>query len=340
MTKIQAANFEMEIEKTDVKLIWLNQGKLQVALSNYGARILQLFYEDVNVVVGFNDLSTYFIPPRIYHGATIGRFANRIKHGTFSLNGVKYNLRINNAPNHLHGGPTGFHDRVWEVMDQTENSVLFFYLSPDGEEGYPGNLSVSTRFTLSDESNLTIEYQATTTHATPFNITNHAYFNLNGDGSILNHQLQIHAQHFTPVTQDLIPTGLLKPVKDSPFDFTSFKTIGSDIDSSNDQIKIGNGYDHNFVLNKPKEGAFAIAATAIGDTSGIVMQVATDQPALQLFSGNFEIDGKPETYRSSFCLETQQFPDAPNQPQFPSAILEPGTQFHSKTSLQFSRSKV
>lgn len=336
MNEIAAENFDRVIGTSEVKLVTLKNGVMKAVITNYGARLVQLLYGDVNVIVGFDTLEEYFIPPRIYHGATIGRYANRIKNGTFSLDGVKYNLRINNAPNHLHGGPTGFHDRVWEIDNCSDSELALSYLSPHGEEGYPGNVKVQVVYRLENDG-LDISYQATTDRATPFNITNHAYFNLNGGGSILNHQLQINANEFTPVNQDLIPTGELQPLADTALDFRASKPIGRDIESDEEQMLICKGYDHNFVLNKNGEPSLSFAAEAKGDKSGIVMKVFTQEPGLQLFSGNFELNDDPSTYRTSFCLETQHFPDSPNQPHFPDTILDPSEPFISRTVLRFSR---
>ena len=333
-------NFETTIDAKEVKLVAIQNGKgFRADISNYGARLINLFYNDVNVIVGFEKLEDYFIPPKIYHGATIGRYANRIRNGEFKLNGQVYELRINNAPNHLHGGPNGFHNQVWEVVYQSENSLTLHYLSKDGEEGYPGNMNVTVSYTLLDDDELVIDYQAETDKATPFNITNHAYFNLNGGGTILNHQLQINADRFTPIDETLIPTGRLQNVEGTAFDFREMKTIGEHINNNEEQISIGGGYDHNFVLNKDGGEELSFAAKAIGDKTLIVMETFTEEPGMQLFSGNFNEKDLPNGFRTSFCLETQHFPDSPNQPAFPGTLLTTGDRYFSQTIYRFGVSK-
>ncbi len=311
-----------------------NSGNLRAAISNYGARLVRLEYKSVNVIVSFDDLETYFKPPMFYHGATIGRYGNRIKNGRFTHNGIAYTLPINNGVNHLHGGPKGFHNQVWELAEQTENSVALHYLSKDGEEGYPGNLDVTVRYTLTNDDALEITYQATTDADTPVNLTNHAYFNLNGGGTALLHQLRINADRFTPVDESLIPTGI-EPVEGTAFDFRLPKEIGAEIENNEEQIRIGGGYDHNFVLNK-EGGELSLAARAVGDQTGIVMETYTTEPGVQLFSGNFPEEVLPNSYRTSFCLETQHFPDSPNRPDFPTTILNAGEPFTSQTIYKFS----
>jgi aldose 1-epimerase len=251
------------------------------------------------------------------------------------MNGMIYTLPVNNGPNHLHGGPNGFHNQVWEFTKQSENSATLHYLSKNGEEGYPGNLDVYVTFTLTAEDALEILYKATTDTATPVNLTNHAYFNLNGGGSALEHELRINASHYIPVDESLIPTGI-EPVEGTAFDFRLPKKLGEDIDKNEEQIRIGGGYDHSFVLNKEDEG-LTLAARAIGNETGIVMETITTEPGVQLFSGNFPEEVLPNSYRTAFCLETQHFPDSPNQPSFPSTILEKGRDFSSKTIYKFSK---
>jgi aldose 1-epimerase len=334
---INQTGFERIINEKSTVLVSIKNNKgLEASISNYGARIITLRFNGVNVTPGFPSLDAYASSVAPYYGATIGRYANRIAKGKFSLNGKEYSLAINNPPNHLHGGPDGFRNQVWNVINTGENEVVLLYFSKDGEEGYPGNVTVIVSYTLSDENEIIIQYKAETDAATPFNITNHAYFNLNGEGSILNHQLQINADYFTPVDNTLIPTGEIRKVENTALDFRSLKKIGKDIEKDEEQIKIGKGYDHNFVLNK-KETKLSFAAKAIGDKSGIVMEVFTEEPGLQLFSGNFEVvKGDPSTFRNTFCLETQHFPDSPNQPNFPNTILTPEKPFSSKTIYKFS----
>lgn len=334
---MEKEKFESIIEGNSVVALTIRNNKdLQVGLSNYGARLVELLYNGVNVIVSFPSMEDYFVAPKFYHGATIGRYANRIRNGEFKLHDAVYTLRVNNGPNHLHGGPTGFHARVWEVTEQKENTVTLRYLSVDGEEGYPGNVDVSVRFTAREDDALEITYRATTDATTPFNITNHAYFNLNGSGTALNHQLLINADQYTPVDTNLIPTGI-EPVEGTAFDFRESKTIGRDINKDEEQISIGGGYDQNFVLNKTTENELSLAAKAVGDVTGIVMETYTTEPGVQLFSGNFTEDVLPNSYRTSFCLETQHFPDSPNQSSFPSAMLEAGKTFESTTIYKFSQ---
>ncbi|HEY1022447.1 MAG TPA: aldose epimerase family protein [Flavisolibacter sp.] len=332
-------NFETTIDGNEVVAITITNGKaLQAGISNYGARLVELLYNNINVIVSFPRLEDYFLPPKFYHGATIGRYANRIKNGEFKLHETVYTLRVNNGPNHLHGGPTGFHARVWEVAAQKENAVTLRYLSVDGEEGYPGNVDVYVTFTVTEDDALEISYKATSDAATPFNITNHAYFNLNGGGTALQHQLLINADQYTPVSEALIPTGI-EPVEGTAFDFRQDKEIGRDIENEEEQIKIGGGYDHNFVLNKKGKNDLSLAARAEGDRTGIVMETYTTEPGVQLFSGNFPEDVLPDSFRTSFCLETQHFPDSPNQLDFPNTILQAGQAFSSTTIYKFSKVK-
>ena len=333
---MQRENFETTIDAKEVTLAEIsNEGSLKAAISNYGARLVTLVYNGVNVIVSFDRLEDYFKPPVFYHGATIGRYGNRIKNGVFTLDDIVYTLPVNNGANHLHGGPKGFHNQVWEFTEQTSNSVTLHYLAQNGEEGYPGNLDVYVTFTLTQEDALEIWYRASTDAATPVNLTNHAYFNLNGGGSALQHELQINAEKYTPVDESLIPTGI-SPVEGTAFDFRLPKKIGHNIEADEEQIRIGGGYDHNFVLQREEEGLL-LAATVIGDKTGIKMETFTTEPGVQLFSANFPQEVLPDSFRTSFCLETQHYPDSPNQPSFPSTILEKGQEYSSKTIYKFSK---
>jgi aldose 1-epimerase len=277
----------------------------------------------------------------MYYGATIGRYANRIANGTFSLQDKNYLLETNNGINHLHGGEKGFHNIVWDVEVQSKNSITFKYLSPDGEEGYPGNVAVFVTYTLTDDNEMAIEFKATTDRATIINLTNHAYFNLNGIGNINDHTLYINADNYTPVNEHLISTGNIETVSDTPFDFRQPKKIGSDINNDNEQLKYGKGFDHNFVLNK-KNDECSLAASATGDISNIKMNVFTTEPGIQLYTGNFMdgsnilANGSSDDFRTAFCLETQHFPDSPNKNNFPSTILTPGNTYKSRTVFCFS----
>jgi aldose 1-epimerase len=341
-------NFQQTIDGKETNLFVLkNSSGAAVAITNFGARIVSLLVPDkaghlTDVVVGFDSVSGFQAPTDAYYGATVGRYANRIAQGRFSLEGKEYTLHINNGPNSLHGGSKGFSAVVWEVVYSGEQELVLSYLSANDEEGYPGNLSVEVSFRLTNENILGIHYRATTDQATVVNLTNHAYFNLNGEGSgsILNHSLQVNADRFTPVDENLIPTGELGSVEGTPFDFRSATLIGQRIEQEHEQLKYGGGYDHNFVLNKNGSG-LTHAATAISDKSGILVEVYTDQPGMQLYTGNFMKSanrfksGAQDDYRTAFCLETQHFPDSPNQPRFPSVVLQPGEEFRSTTEYRF-----
>lgn len=337
MRNLEQTNFERIIHDKQTRLYRCQNKNLDIIFSNYGARIIALYYDDVNVTPSYATLDDYMSPTIApYHGATVGRYANRIAKGRFTLDGKEYSLPINNEPNHLHGGPEGFHRKIWNIVRTKPTSITFAHFSKEGSEGYPGNMNVSVTYSVTDEDELVISYMAKTTEATPFNITNHAFFNLNGEGSILNHQLQINADRYNPVDATLIPTGI-ENVHGTAFDFRELKPIGKHIDNEEEQIKIGGGYDHNFVLNKEGSELY-FAAKAIGDKSGIVMEVFTEEPGIQLFSGNFEaVKGDPATFRNTFCLETQHFPDSPNHPEFPNTILQPGEVFETRTIYKFSR---
>jgi len=304
-----------------------------------------------DVVLGYDSIGKYIHQPDTYFGAIVGRYGNRIAKGRFKLNGKAYTLATNDGPNHLHGGKKGFDAVVWSGRQLNDHSVELTYVSKDGEEGYPGNLTVKVTYTLTDSNALIIHYNATTDKATVLNITNHSYFNLNGQGSgtINNHMLQINADQYTPVDSTLIPTGRIEPVAGTPLDFRQPTAIGARVsDSSSPQIKYGKGYDHNFVLSRANGdtiiggGKMAHAVTVRGDLSGIVLNVYTDQPGVQFYGGNFLKGtdplkaGKRDDYRSAFCLETQHFPDSPNEPAFPTTELKPGETFRSTTIFQFS----
>lgn len=326
-------------EQVFLKLLH-NKNGTAVAITNYGARVVSWKFQNINIVVGFDSLNGYLTSSEHFYGATIGRFANRIARGSFTLDGNEYILETNNPPNHLHGGPNGFHTKVWKLKSQTENNIVLTYFSKDGEEGYPGNLNVEISYALTDAEELIINYRSETDKDTVINFTNHSFFNLNGGGSILNHSLEIKAEAITPVDESLIPTGEIMMVADTPFDFRKPKIIGKQINEEHQQIIFGNGYDHNFVLNKrtPEN----LAARVIGDQSGIILDVFTDQPGMQFYSGNFMAgktlmnDGMTDNYRTTFCLETQHFPDSPNQENFPSTTLRPGQLFSSQTIYKLS----
>ena len=328
-----------------------NKNGVEVDVTNFGAAVVSLKVPDRHgktddVVLGYDDLDGY-LHDKSYFGATVGRYANRIAHGKFTLNETTYTLAKNDGENHLHGGVRGFNKVVWEAKDVSiagAAALQLNYLSKDGEEGYPGNLSVQVTYTLTNNNELKIDYSATTDKDTVVNLTHHSYFNLagQGKGDILQHQLLLHASKFTPVDAKLIPTGEIRSVKGTPLDFASATAIGSRIGQDDEQLKLGHGYDHNFVLDGGTEGAPVLAAQVYEPSSGRVMEVWTTQPGVQFYSGNFlddTIRGKSgSTYRrrAAFCLETQHFPDSPNKPNFPSTILKPGSQFKSSTTYKFS----
>jgi aldose 1-epimerase len=327
-----------------------NAAGMKVQITNYGGIIKSLTVPDRNgvfadVVLGYDRLDQY-VKSNPFFGALIGRYGNRIAAGKFSLNGETYTLAVNNGVNHLHGGIKGFDKVVWDAKtEQTEQAVSLklSYLSKDGEEGYPGNLHVQVTYSLTNDNELQISYQATTDKPTVCNLTNHSYFNLKDGGAspILDHVLQIDADRYTPVDATLIPTGDLVPVEGTPFDFRQPTAIGARINDDNEQLKNGGGYDHNFVLNS-KMGELRLAVTVTEPTMGRVMQVYTTEPGVQFYSGNFldgSITGKKGIVyqkRSGLCLETQHFPDSPNQPDFPTTTLNPGETYQSKTVYKFS----
>jgi aldose 1-epimerase len=316
-------------------------------VTNYGAKIVRIEVPDKNgvkdnVTNGGDKLET-IVKGDPYGGATIGRFANRLANGKFTLDGVEYTLPINNAPNTLHGGRNGWHTKVWtaEVVKGKQPMIKFSYVSPDMEEGFPGTVSISVTYTWSDKNEIIIEYAASTDKKTVFNVTNHAYFNLHGTGKgyIFDHILTLKASKYTPLSSTKIPTGEIKPVKDTPYDFTTPHAVGYRIGDSI-QNAIFQGYDDNYVLDQNEK----VCATVYCPESGRVMEVITDQPGLQFYSGmggmawkkTIESGTKPASTRSAFALETQHFPDSPNQPGFPSTVLNPGEKFHSKTIYRFS----
>jgi aldose 1-epimerase len=343
-----------KVEDVEAYLYTLsNKNEMKVKITNYGGIITSVFVPDKkgksgDVVLGFDNVNDY-VKENPYFGATIGRYGNRIAKGKFTLEGKTYNLAINNAPNHLHGGPIGFHKVIWEAKEIKNDSTVglqLTYKSKDGEEGYPGNLSVTVNYNLTNDNEIKIDYSATTDQPTVCNLTNHTYFNLRDAGisDILDHELMINADNFTPVDSTLIPTGEIAKVEGTPFDFRKLHKIGDNINAENEQIKFGYGYDHNLVLNG-EMGKIRLAAKVIEPISGRVLQVYTDQPGIQFYSGNFlngtlaGKNGVTYKYRHGFCLETQHFPDSPNQPSFPSTVLNPGDNYETTTVYKFSVQK-
>ena len=348
-----AAGFQQTIDnkKTDLYVL-KNSNGMQAAITNFGGRLVSLLVPDkdgklTDVVIGFDSVQQYQASTEPYFGATIGRYGNRIAKGKFTLDGKQYSLATNNGTNTLHGGKKGFQYVVWDAK-QTGDSVLeLTYLAKDMEEGYPGNLQVKVIYTLTKANELKLDYEATTDKKTVVNLTNHAFFNLNGQGSgtINNHVLMIHADSYTPVDSTLIPTGKNELVANTPFDFRSPTMIGKNVDANDTQIKNGKGYDHNFVLNENKGTGLNTAAIVTGDKTGIVMEVLTQEPGIQFYGGNFMHsknkmkDGGMDDFRTAFCLETQHFPDSPNQPAFPSTVLEPGKTYKTSSVYRFSIKK-
>lgn len=344
------ANFQDSIDgkKTDLFLL-KNAAGMRVYITNYGGRIVSLIVpgknnEQIDVVVGMKGVQDYRSSTEAYFGATIGRYGNRIANAQFKLDGRTYKLVANNGPNTLHGGKKGFQAVVWDANQPNDRTIELSYLSKDGEEGFPGNLSVKVTYSLSDSNELNMKYEATTDKRTPVNLTNHAFFNLNGEGSgtVNSHVLQIFADQYTPVDSTLIPLGKHASVAGTPFDFTKPTIIGTRVNDDNVQLKNGGGYDHNFVLRGDKNNGLTYAATVTGEKSGIQMDVYTAEPGLQFYGGNFMQgkntfkSGAKDEFRTAFCLETQHFPDSPNQPQYPSTILDPGKKYETISIYRFT----
>jgi aldose 1-epimerase len=330
-----------------------NSKGLETAITNYGGIVVSLKVPDrsgkvADIVLGFDTLDGY-LKEHPYFGAIVGRYGNRIAKGRFVLNGTEYKLARNDGENHLHGGVKGFDKRVWQAKDVSTTSLAkleLTYTSKDGEEGYPGNLSSTVTYSLTDDNELRIDYLAKTDKKTVINLTNHSYFNLagQGEGDILGHELMVNADRITPVDKTLIPTGEFRPVAGTPFDFRKSLPIGQRINAQDQQIVFGKGYDHNFVLLK-KSNVLELAARVSEPESGRVMEVLTTEPGVQFYTGNFldgslrGKDGKVYKQRYGFCLETQHFPDSPNQKNFPSTVLEPGQEYRSTTVYRFTTAK-
>jgi len=341
--------FQDTIDGRKTNLYILKRNNIQAAITNYGGRVVSLLVPDkhgklTDVIVGFETIDDFRNPKEPYYGALIGRYGNRIAKGKFSLGGSEYSLFTNNGPNTLHGGKKGFQDVVWDARQINDHTLELRYLSKDMEEGFPGNLNVKVTYSLTKDNGLRIDYEAATDKKTVVNLTNHAYFNLNGNGSgtILNHLLQVNADHYTPVDSTLIPTGELAAVEGTPFDFRKPETIGKRIKEPDTQLKNGRGYDHNFVLRASDKAEMKQAAVVVGDKSGIVMEILTEEPGLQFYSGNFMKSKNTlkhrskDDFRTAFCLETQHFPDSPNQPAFPSTVLGPGKKYQTSSIYKFT----
>jgi aldose 1-epimerase len=346
-------NFNKVIDGKQVGLYILKNGNLTAAITNYGGRIVSLCAPDKNgqkadIVLGFKSIDNYLKATGVYHGAIIGRVIGRIAKGTFEMEGKTYSLPINNGPNHQHGGVKGFHNQVWDVKSVTESSIVLSYVSVDGEMGYPGTLKVEATYTLTSNNDLTLKMSATTDKTTPLNLTNHAFFNLagEGNGTILDHVLSIPSNYFCKVNSDKIKTGELLKTAGTPFDFRKAKPIGKDIilETSDEQLKVAGGYDQSYVLKKKRSNKLVLAATVFDPKSGRKLDVSTTNLGVHFFSANFfkgtDIGkmGKPFNFRESFALETQDY-NSPNQKSFPTLLLKPGEKYETYTVYHFSNLK-
>ncbi|WP_231491360.1 aldose epimerase family protein [Pedobacter sp. Leaf170] len=348
---VVADSFKSTLDGKQTALYILkNKNGMEATFTNYGGRLVSLNVPDsagkmVDVVVGFKSLNEYKNSTEPYFGATIGRFGNRIAKGKFVLDGKTYTLFTNNGVNTLHGGKKGFQYVIWDASQPNAQTLILTYKAKDMEEGFPGNMDIKVTYSLTDANELKMDYEATTDKKTVVNLTNHAFFNLNGEGSgtILKHNVQIFADEYTPVDSTLIPWGNIATVNNTPFDFRKPTSIGERIGVDNEQLKFGKGYDHNYVLNKTKGLGMYHAAMVKGDLSGIVMDVYTQEPRLQFYSGNFMQSkntfktGAKDDFRTAFAMETQHFPDAPNQPSFPSTVLEPRKTYKTSSVYKFSK---
>lgn len=334
---VKFGNFNKVIDGKRVSL-WVlkNHNGIEMTVTNFGARVVSIMTPDrdgefLDIALGHATIEEYEALTAPYYGAAIGRYGNRIAKGKFALDGIDYRLATNNNENHLHGGPKGFHAVVWDVDYADDQKMELSYLSKDGEEGYPGNLKIKMTYELTNKDEFKIEYFAETDKKTVINLTHHTFFNLHGEGSgpINDHILFINADNYTPTDAGLIPTGEIAPVVGTPMDFTTPTAIGKRVNDDFEALKLGKGYDHNFVLNK-RDAKISLAAKVVDPSSGRILEVYTDEPAIQFYGGNFQDgtnvgkNGKPHEFRGAFCLETQHSPDSPNQEGFPSVILSPG----------------
>jgi aldose 1-epimerase len=350
-TRIERKPFGKTAAGEAVELFtFTRDGAPTVAITNLGGHIVSILAPDRdgkvgNVTLGYSDFAGY-LGDSSYFGCLVGRYANRIAKGRFSLDGRSYTLATNNGPNSLHGGPGGFNKRLWAakvVVGPEGDALELTYVSKDGEEGYPGTLTATVVYSLRADGGLAIDYTATTDAPTVVNLTNHAYFNLagEGEGTILGHEMQIEADDYTPVDATLIPTVEKRPVEGTPFDFRKPVAIGARIDAADEQLKAGGGYDHNFVL-RGTMGVLRVVAKVAERKSGRVMDVLTTEPGIQFYSGNFldgkvkGASGKPYVKRGGFCLEAQHYPDSPNRPEWPSVVLRPGQTYRQTTVYRFA----
>jgi len=346
---LKASNFQRTIDGKETDLYKLqNKNGIEIDITNYGARVVRISTPDKNgnfddIVLGHDSIDGYLNSKNNYFGAIIGRFANRIAKGKFNVGGKTYSIPTNDGQNSLHGGTKGFDSRVWDAKQLNDQNLLLTYDSKDGEEGYPGNLKLQVLYTLQENNTLRIDYAATTDQETVVNFTNHSYFNLDGAGSgkINDQVIMINADKFTPIDSTMIPTGKMETVKGTPFDFTQPTSFGKRINEDNQQLKFAKGYDDNWILNKPEPGMLTLAANVYSPQSGRVIEAYTTEPGIQVYTGNF-LDGTTKgiggayNYRSAFTLETQHYPDSPNQDNFPSTVLQPGNIFRSITEYHFT----
>ncbi len=350
LSGLNPKDFQTEIDgkKTDLYIL-KNQNGYEVAVTNYGGSLVAIMVPDkdgqvANVIQGHDNIQDAIDSPEPFLSTLVGRYGNRIAKGKFTLEGKEYSLSINNGPNHLHGGPTGFHARVWDAEQLSENSLKLHYLSADGEEGFPGNLDMTVVYTFTDENELVIDYTGTTDKTTVVNMTNHGFFSLTGIANptptIEDLECEINADYYVPIDDTSIPTGEIESVKGTPFDFTTPHAVGERIDADHIQTKRGAGYDHCFVLNKKQPGELTFAARVVEPKSGRMMKVYTTEPGVQVYTDNWADGYKGQhgaTFprRSAICFEAQHFPDSPNHPYFPSVVLKPGEVYTQKTIYKF-----
>jgi aldose 1-epimerase len=350
LSGLNPKDFQTEIDgkKTDLYIL-KNQNGYEVAVTNYGGSLVAIMVPDkdgqvANVIQGHDNIQDAIDSPEPFLSTLVGRYGNRIAKGKFTLEGKEYSLSINNGPNHLHGGPTGFHARVWDAEQLSENSLKLHYLSADGEEGFPGNLDMTVVYTFTDENELVIDYTGTTDKTTVVNMTNHGFFSLTGIANptptIEDLECEINADYYVPIDDTSIPTGEIESVKGTPFDFTTPHAVGERIDADHIQTKRGAGYDHCFVLNKKQPGELTFAARVVEPKSGRMMEVYTTEPGVQVYTDNWADGYKGQhgaTFprRSAICFEAQHFPDSPNHPYFPSVVLKPGEVYTQKTIYKF-----
>ncbi|MCL1942957.1 MAG: galactose mutarotase [Candidatus Azobacteroides sp.] len=350
LSGLTGKDFQKTVDGKQTDLYVLkNPSGMEVCITNYGAKIVSVMVPDKNgkfadVVLGHPSIDDYLTSQEPYFGAVCGRTGNRIAKGKFTLDGKEYTLAVNNGPNNLHGGIKGFHAVVWDAEQIDNQTIRLIYLSKDGEEGYPGNLTTILTYKLTDDNAVEIDYLATTDKPTIINLTNHSYFNLSGAGDpfIGDHLLTIHADTYLPTDDTAIPYGKPEKVEGTPMDFRTPHEIGARIDENFQQLIYGNGYDHTYVLNKEKDAGFSFCAKVVSPKTGIVMETYTTEPGVQLYTGNGMTGGFPAKggkhypKRSAFCLETQHFPDSINKPEYPGVVLRPGEKFTSQTTYKFS----